>query len=355
MKAIFIHGRPNAHPIHKKYADLLNADFIYEDELLQWLELADFFKIKRYTSWLINALFFKNKKKYNIFFCECLRVPPFIMKKLKLLKANQKLIALMADESLYFLEKNKRGFFFNFLMKQYLNTCDYVICVGDLQYKLAIKHINRKNIKNVKIIYNTLDISYLNALINMPIIINDVFKFVIIGNLNTNWRSWYKGVDICFLAFKKVLENKNNKIELHVLGDVPKNIRLLLIDSFSMEQINQVFFHGIVRDLTTVLNQFDLCLHVSRGDAFPTSNIECLVSGIPVIASLDTGTANLIRLIDEKLIVNIDIDETFSAINYFLNLPKEEKIKLKEKCKMISYNFNIKHKNSFLNVINEIL
>ena len=64
----FIHGRPQGHPIHAEYAKSVAADFYHEDRYLRWHDQPKSLKLKRYVSWVINAILFPKRKKYDVFF-----------------------------------------------------------------------------------------------------------------------------------------------------------------------------------------------------------------------------------------------------------------------------------------------
>lgn len=342
VNVVFIHGRPSGHPIHMDYAKLLNADFHFEDYYLRWLDNEQASKIRRYLSWLINAFFFPNKNKYNVFFCECLRVPPLIMKRVGLMKSNQKLVALMADESLYFLDKRKYSWLTRNLIKSFLNSSDAIFCIGDLQYDLAIKYTKVESHKNIFKIYNGISADFQTKLNTINRISDDTIRLLVIANLSASWRAWYKGVDIAIAAFLKVASIKNN-VELSIIGEVNDDVKKELLKDVPQQFLSKIHFMGSINNLEAILNLFDLCIHVSRGDAFPTSTLESMSAGIPVVLSKDTGTKSVVELIDSKLVVEVDIDQTYHAIMYYMNLSDSDKLILRIKIKNIvkEYNSNV--------------
>lgn len=345
VKVVFIHGRPSGHPIHMEYAKLLNSDFHFEDYYLPWLDNEKAGKLRRYISWVINAFFFPNKKKYDVFFCECLRVPPFIMKKIGLMKSHQKLVALMADESLYFLDQGKYSWLTRVLIKSFLNTSDAIFCIGDLQYDLAIKYTKPKNHNNIVKIDNGISPALQKKLNAINRINNNKIKLFIIANLGASWRAWYKGVDIAIAAFLKISKIDENT-ELSIIGDVNDDVRKELMKKVPQQLFSKIHFLGSINNLESILDEFDLCLHVSRGDAFPTSTLEVMSAGIPVILSKDTGTKSIVELIDMKLVVDIDVEQTYNAIRYYINLSDSDKFILKDKIKFTLKEYNSDMTNS---------
>ena len=339
ISVVFVHGRPSGHPIHMTYAKLLNSDLHFEDYYLPWLNNVNATKIRRYSSWIVNALFFPNRKKYDIFFCECLRVPPLIMKKMGLMKPNQKLIALMADESLYFLDKGKYSWLTSTLIKNFLNSCDAIFCIGDLQYNLALKYTKNINHKNILKIYNGIDLDLQKKLNNVNRISEQTIRLIVVANLGASWRAWYKGVDIAIAAFVKAVSVKND-VELSIVGEVSNDVKEDLLKNVPPIFLSKIRFLGSVNKLESILDEIDICIHVSRGDAFPTSTIECMAAGIPTIVSHVTGTKSIVELAESRFVVDVDIDQTYHAIMHYINLSQSDKLLLRLKFKKVTKNIN---------------
>lgn len=338
LKVAFIQGRPSGHPIHVQYAKLLNADFYFEDRIVRWLEKKTF-KLKRYLSWVLNAIFFPNRQHYDVFFCECLRVPPLLMKLLGFLRKEQKLIALMADESLYFYDKKRYSKITSYLFKLFLDNCDGIICIGDLQYDLAIKHVDAsRKVKIVKI-YNGLSSVQINKLNSITRVNDDVIRFLVIANLSADWRVWYKGVDIAIEAFSSILRDIPNS-ELHIVGSVDASVKEGLLINAGEKVRGKIVFTGMCHDITLILHKYDLCVHAARGDAFPTSTIECMLAGIPVIVSTETGTKSLMENVDSRFVVDLNSNSVKNAVMVYLKLNNEEKEAVRSECKRIASKFD---------------
>jgi glycosyltransferase involved in cell wall biosynthesis len=319
-RVAFIHGRPSGHPIHAAYAKAVNADFFHEDRILRWQDVKEASKIRRYLSWILNAFFFPNRNQYDVFLCECMRVPQLIMKKIGLMNKNQSLISLMADESLYFLNHKRYPKLTQWLIKQFLNTSDAIICIGDLQYEIAL--IYTKDTSKVHKIYNGLDSSILQQLREINHLNYQVKKMVVIGNLAANWRAWYKGVDLAIGAFVQL---NNHSLKLIILGEVDETVKKELLSNVPDEFKVNIIFKGKTDDIVKELSDVQLCIHCSRGDAFPTSTLECFAAGIPVIASEDTGTKTFISCIDQNLVCKTNITSLKDAMQYYLDLPEDQK------------------------------
>lgn len=353
-KIAFIHGRPASHPIHASYAKKIHADFYFEDRLIRWQDIPNASKLRRYFSWMLNAFLFQKIKTYDIYFCEGMRVPQLIMKRFGLMKKGAKLVALMADESLYFLSIKKYPKITQYLIQAFLNSCDSIICIGDLQFNLAKEIIKKENVKIFKI-YNGINDELLIELQKNVYRPNEkLFKMFVFGHLAANWRAWYKGADIAIDTFCQ-LNHESNNFSLDIIGQVEEDVKRTLLKNVPKELKSKIHFLGNVIDIVSVISKYDLCLHVSRGDAFPTSTLECMAAGIPVIVSNITGTSNLVKSVSEDFVVNVSIEDTLISINRFINMSVDNKHKLSLRFKEVVSDFKAEKANSnFQTIFNQV-
>lgn len=202
VKTVYIHGRPTGHPIHDNYAKLINADFCFTDHKLRWNDVENVSKVKRALSWIVCALTFPKRKEYKLFFCEGVREPLLIMKLLGLMSPNQKLVALMANENLYFLNEKKYGFFANLLMNSFLKKCDALICIGEYQANLAVKI--QPNAK-IYTIFNGISCAKMKPLQEMQPDLQSN-RILVIAHAFSETRMYYKGIDLAFSVFNELLK-----------------------------------------------------------------------------------------------------------------------------------------------------
>lgn len=323
QKIAFVVGRPSGHPLHMAYANSVHADIIHEDSILRWQDVPTAGKLRRYASWLLNAFFFKNRKKYDIFLCECLRVPPLILKSLGLMRRNQKLAALMADESLYFLDQHKYPAMTQWLIRLFLKKCDYVIGIGTLQYELALKHVPKGHENKVRLIpFNGLDADTLQRLLDIPTKTGIPKRLLIVGNMSAYWRAWYKGVDLSFAAFQKLCEQYD--LYLDIIGATANEVEEELLSNMNSTAKSRIKFLGEIKDIPAALKSYDICLHPARGDAFPTSTLECYAAGIPTVVSVDTGTKAFAKKVDDQLVCELNEDSVTASLKHVLDLDTHE-------------------------------
>ncbi|MEY3344224.1 MAG: putative glycosyltransferase, type 1 [Bacteroidota bacterium] len=352
----FIVGRPSGHPLHMAYGESVDSDVYHEDRILRWQDVEGASKARRYLSWILNAIFFPNRKRYDLFLCECLRVPPLLMKCCGLLTRNQKLVALMADESLYFLDQKKYPLVTRWLMRLFLKKCDHLICIGALQYELALRHAPKGSEKKIHQIENGIDAQLLERLLKIHTPKRPMRKLVIIANLSASWRAWYKGVDLAFKAFDHQCISSNLNLTLDVIGEVNEGVANDLLKGISEENKSRISFKGMVSDIASILPEYDLCLHPSRGDAYPTSTLECFAAGIPTIVSNVTGTKSFLSNICEQLICEPYTDSLIKSIDYALQLSDDERNEFSKSLKNAVSGSTEEHSlNEFRKIMNQIL
>lgn len=348
-KVVYIHGRPSGHPIHDAYAKSLRADFVPVDFILNWQAKEKQNKFKRFLSWITCALFFPNRKKYDVFFCEGVREPLLFMKWFGFIRPPKKLVALMANETLYFLSIKKYGRLAEFIMKSFLNNCDALICIGRYQTELANKLF--PNTKTYTIFNGISKTSMLLFQEVKPALFSK--KILVISNCSSMPRMYYKGLDLAFEVFNYCL-NVDQDIELHIVGDCSDEVM-----SFCKKIVNEkfqykIFFHGH-SDIRSHFKSSGLLLQLGRGDSFPTTTIEAAAAGVPVFVSDETGTKELLLKIDSFYITNLSAKDISGKVIEYMKTSDYEKKIISAKFKEVALTYTEENANlQFLKVFAEI-
>lgn len=326
-----IHGRPGGHPLHKKYGQSVGADFQFVDFLLRWHDRN--YVLKKYLSWVICALFFPKRKKYDYFLCEGPHFMIGIMKILGLLRKNQKLIVLLDDETLYFLfskfySKNTSKAFI-YLLKKF----DAIICMGDMNTMLA-KKVLGNFCPPVYTSYNGINDERLEQLmISQPKL--KTKNIIFIGNVLSGWRSLYKGIDLLLQVFDKISKSHPDA-SLKIVGYTDKEYLNKLINKYVPESINKVELFGHTNDLEIPLSECSLYLHPARGEAWGISVTEAMAAGVIPIVSEWTGSKEVVQKVSENLITSLNIDDITARVNWYFNLEEKKKAELSAKCKSVA-------------------
>jgi glycosyltransferase involved in cell wall biosynthesis len=324
LRIAFIHGRPKGHPIHALYAHTLNADFFHEDRIVRWHDDINATKARRYLSWLLNAITFPNRSRYSIFFTECIRIPQWVMKKLGVINRRQKLVVLMADESLFFLKVGRYPKITSWLMRSFLRSTDAVICIGRFQTDLAATVIKGSKSK-LYTIFNGVPAKVSEALhdSHYPV---DSNQILFIGNATVDWRVWYKGIDVMISAFA-LAHRENPRLKFVLVGEIESNSITQLLAECSPEVRASIYFPGPQKNIISYLKGSAIYFHCSRGDAFPTTILESMAAGVVPIISDCTGTSEVVETVGKHFIVPLDSRIIADRLLWFFSLPPDEKLK----------------------------
>ncbi len=336
---LYLHGRPSAHPVHSAFAKAITQEFRYVDEPLRWQD-KNRGTIFNLFAWFTNALLFKNKRKYDVLLVDNLHLTYPIMKMLGLLTKRQKTIVHLGSHTLYFMYAGKFSTFNLLLHKLALRNYDALICEGKMAEQLSKILLKEK----CPPVYTTFLGPQKERTSKLKTLVPDFDKnnILVIANGPANFRQYYKGLDIMIESFKQAFES-NNKIQLYIIGNWGLDTQKRLLQTFPKGAASAIHFVGLQNNLESYLSYFSLsslCLHCSRGDAFPTSTIETMAAGIPTMVSEWTGTKEIVEKVDVKLIVPLNTSQIAERIIWYFNLSKQEKQTLSDKSRIATLNYN---------------
>jgi glycosyltransferase involved in cell wall biosynthesis len=322
IKTAYIHARPFGHPIHKAFAESLNPENYFIDFILRWHD-KNSFPLKRYLSWILCALFFPEKKKYNVFYTDGLVYFPVLMKILGLIDKNQKVIGLMDDETLYFLHKNYYSTKAEKGIKKFLIFYDGFICVGEQQSYLA-KIVLGAKCPPIKTIFNGVADNRIRKFekIEPDYSSNNI---IFIANISSPTRALYKGFDLALKSFSK-LKKTHPELKLIIVGEIDPKISKEYLSSFCPNYKESIELVGKTAEIDKYLMQSSLYLHPARGEAYGISVLEAMFSGLPTIVSNWTGSKEVVAKVDKNLIFELDVISICEKVNWYYTLSIEERI-----------------------------
>lgn len=330
-QVIYIHARPQGHPTHKKYGDTVASDSIFYDYLVRWHD-KECSTIRKVISWFGCALFFKNKRKYGVFYTDGITYFPVIMKKLGLINSSrQKLISLQGDEMLYFLRHKRYGRMATILQKYCLMNYDALICIGKQQEELAKVLLGNTGPKIYRI-YNGIPKQRISVLVGKsPALCSE--KMLFVANIQSVNRSYYKGLDLILDVFAKmILEHPN--LELHLAGKIDSAILFPLLKERGVYNHPSIVYLGFVECIDDLYENYDLYIHLARGEAWGLSVAEAALSGLPVLISDQTGVKEVVSL--NEHIAPLEIDVVIAKLKSYFNLTVEMR---KERARLLRENF----------------
>lgn len=339
VSVIYLHGRPSAHPIHQALARTITNEFGFVDEPVRWQDRRKSIAFNIYA-WFANAIRFKNRGRYNVFLIDNLHVTFPIMKMLGLLKRKQKIIVHLGSHTLYFMYAGKFSRINLWIHKLALQNYDALICEGRMAEQIAKLLLKEKCPPT----YTT----FLGPQKNRSVLLKqnhpnlESNTILIIGAGPEKFREFYKGLDLMFDAFK-IAFSLNSALKLIILGDWSDEIKNKLLEQQSAQAVQAIRFVGPqskLEDYLLYLGSSAMCLHCSRGDAFPTSTIETMAAGLPTIVSEWTGTKELAQIADNRLIVPLEATLIAKKIKWYFDLSKNEKQLLSDKSREATINYN---------------
>lgn len=324
-KTLFLHGRPGPHPCHAALARSIDADFLPVDYVLRSLDRPSS-RFYRHLSGLVCGLGLLRRRCYGLILAEGSHAPPVIAKKLGLLGRNQKIAALMSSETLYFI---KSGYYPPRTCRRLIKllTCyDTLLCAGPLQVSIAEELIpappDGPEILQVSLGFSPERGQTLGQVI--PALTSK--RLLLVAHGTSEFRAWYKGLDLLFEAFALV-STTYPELELVIVGEWDREFSAGFLAKFP-EISSRIMFAGSVKDLGPYISRSCLCVHLARGDAFPVSILELMASGLPTIVSEWTGTREAVEQVDPSLVVPLNAKAAAERIVRYLASPVEEKLRL---------------------------
>ncbi len=133
--------------------------------------------------------------------------------------------------------------------------------------------------------------------------------------LHVSYMSMIKGLPYLLEAWKILLERHSVAGKLILVGQIDSGISKVIRDHYG--QVPNVEFVGRVPNLTEFYRQADVFVSPSVADAGPTTILEAMLAGVPVIASKNCGFASLITEGQEGFTYNYNDVERLSELMYW--------------------------------------
>jgi glycosyltransferase involved in cell wall biosynthesis len=264
------------------------------------------------------------RRDYDVFLVDGLHISPVLMKIL-FLRKDQKIIAHLASHTLYFMYTHRFSRLVERLHVWALRRYDALLCEGAMASEL----VHRLVPESCPPTYETFigppaeRAEYLVGL--KPAL--DGRKILCIASGPGDFRMHYKGLDLMIEAIAGAVQHEP-VIEFNILGAWDADIVDACLSRIPEEARRHVHFRGQVSDLAEWLEDASLYLQCTRGDAFPTATLEAMTAGLVPMVSEWTGTRQIVREIDERLIVPLDASEIAARIRWYFGLGRDERLRL---------------------------
>ncbi len=327
---LYLHGRPDAHKLHKNLANSVANHADYVDFKYRWQDM-NYGILVNLFAWLFNSLYYKKFNCYDVILVDGLHFSTVIAKKMGLLKKKVILISHMGNQLPYFIFTNKLGYFSKKAHLWLLKNYDYLLCEGLLTKEL-ISSISPNAQSQLKVVYTGPSQDRLKELRKIKVNLNSNSLITIAGGPGSN-RMYYKGLDLMIQGFVKARVNLPD-LNYYILGDWNIDDQSYLLNGISSDDKNHIHFVGNQTNMESYLSwlsKCSLCIHISRGDAFPGATIEAMNAGLPVVISEYTGTKEIIKNIQDNLVIPLSSEGLARKIVWYFNLPMSEKQLISEK------------------------
>jgi glycosyltransferase involved in cell wall biosynthesis len=328
-KTVYITSRAGTVPVRRIYMDSVQADYVFIDHKLRWHDIQASFQ-KKVASWVVSALTFPNRSKYQIFISSGQHYMPVFMKLMGLLRKDQKVVCYQGNETLYFLKTGRYSKWTAKALKWQLKQYDYHICLSKFQYDLLVDVLGTKDLKTV-LHFNGVEEYRLKTLkdIHPDLRTNNI---LFIGNLYVGWRLWYKGIDLLVETINHTYA-KNPQITCTMVGEIHADAIAYIQERCAPGVFVCFKFEGKQKDLGPYFTGASVYLHMARGEAFGSVVIEAMAAGLIPIVSDMTGAKEVVEQIDPKLIVPLDPAVAATKVLEVMNWPLEQKEQYSRKCK----------------------
>lgn len=329
-KVVFIQGRPGAHQMHQKFASSVGADFCFVDFKMRWQD-KDKSIFYRALSWIVCAITFPNAKRYSIFYVDNLHFMPVLMKKLKLNRKKQKIVAHLGSHTLYFIYAHRFSKFTELLHIWALRNYDALICEGQMAEDLVKRILNGKTPPLYTIINGIPQDHHPNEGLSAKL---NTSTILFAGHGPGKERLWYKGLDLMLQAYN-IAKNINPSLEFVIVGEWNQEVLREHLSGFNEETVKAIKFVGGVKNMESYFAEASLYLHCARGEAYGLTVLIAMAYGLPVLVSEWTGTKEIVKQIDESYIVELNPEKIANRIVEYFDLSISERKKIGEKGKLV--------------------
>jgi len=322
--------------MHTKFARSVGADFFFVDPFLRWHDRPGW-RLRRYLSWIVCALKFPQKEAYDVFLVEGPHFSPVFMRWFRTLSTSQKIVCLLANETLYFLKAKRYPPMTRWFLRRILRGYDGLICIGAMEAELAQEIVGNRGTR-IYVAFNGVPSERIEPLRGVQPALESL-RIVFIGSGGpVYWRAWYKGLDIMLRAFKLARE-RIPELHFTIVGEWSQQVIQKVLEESGLACADSVTFIGRRDDIEGVLQGSSLYLHCARGDAYGISVLEAMCAGVVPIVSEWTGTKEVVAQVDKRLVVPLQAEEIAKRILWYFEIGAEDRKALSERCRDVVANY----------------
>lgn len=335
-KTVFIHGRPGPHPIHALFASAIGAIFVPVDFLIRWHDLPAS-RIRKYLSWVLCSLLFPRIRTYQVVLVDSVHFLPLIMRRIGRLRKDQKVAAILSDETAVCLKANRYSRLTGRALTWALRNYDALICLGNMQTNLVESLLEGNGGPKVFTARGGGVLRDRSEVLSRVRPALDQRTVLFTGHGPNESRGWYKGVDVLLHAVG-LASDRIPGLRLRIIGEWDRAY-IRSIEACFSRRFSGVEFLGNVWDLSLYshhLSRASLYVHLGRGDAFPISVLEAMCAGLPCVVSEGTGTREVVERVDPRLVVQVDAESAAERLQWYFSLSLDERMSISNRGRKVA-------------------
>ena len=334
FRAVYITGRDGPHPMHKALVDKTPLALGRRDAVLQSVT-EESPKWQQYMSWVVNGWAFPGRRDYDLFVLQGFLVSPMLMKWMRRITPEQRVVCHHVAEQLYFLQTGFYSKRTDWGMRKIIQGYDAHICVGKEQTRLLTEIDPKARVYNVYCTHISED-KYQRFTRLTPGL--EEKRILFVGNIYGTWRVHYKGLDLLLEAFHLAVQ-RDPALSLTLLGVHAEAYQRLTQGKYPPSTLNKIENVAFAKDLAPYFERHSLFLLPARGDAFPTVVLEAIAGGVVPMLSEATGNKEVAAEISSELVVPLDAAELARRIQWYFGLSPEARAALSARGRVVAENF----------------
>jgi glycosyltransferase involved in cell wall biosynthesis len=322
LRAIYVYGRPAPHPNRLKLLPSIRASFIPADFKIPWAHDPAPSRIRKMASLVSCSLAFPERHQWDLIIGDGPQHLPVVMKRLGLLQRRQKILPYLAGEFAYFLATGYYGRVKTALLRRWFMGWDGYLCLGEMTARLLRQVLPEARHRDLFTFPNFIRAERVQELSGLDPAL-DGARILFVGNGPEGFRVFYKGLDLLLKSYA-VARARVPDLECSVAGDWRADVARRLEQEVGLSP-GGVQWLGPIERLGPTFTAHSLYVHCGRGDAWPNTVMEAMVSGVPALVSDMTGGAEIIRRIEPRLVVPLVPEAVARAIEWYHALPTHDR------------------------------
>jgi glycosyltransferase involved in cell wall biosynthesis len=312
LSAVYVHGRPAPHPNRLQLLPTIGADLLPVDFRLPWAHLERPPRVRKALSLLLCAMTFPDLSRRDLLIGDGPQHLPVLMKRLRRLRADQKILPYLAGEFPYFLATGYYGHRKTRLLRDLFLHWDGYLCVGQMIGDLVRQVLPASRHADVLVFQNFIRDSRAREMAEVAASLEGS-RIVFVGNGPDGFRIFYKGLDLLCESVARARATRP-EIACTVVGDWSPATRAAVSEGA------EVSWLGELKNPGPVLQDAALYVHCGRGDAWPNTVMEAMAAGVPALVSEWTGGHEFVSLVDKRLVAPLDAGAFAERIAWYLGL-----------------------------------